>query len=108
MSPSIEVSSSNLDPPRSLASNSIDLSRRGSLMHVLLVKNVEPPNPIAQITNFTRKRAASLNVDRANDDPRLEDLALKSSNGSPTSDSTEVQVCLCQPDPKIPRPRNGV
>lgn len=31
-----------------------------------------------------------------------------SSNGAPVkSKDTPMQFCLCQPDPKIPRPRNG-
>lgn len=57
---------------------------------------------------MTRKRAASLNTDNSIN-PRISDLALNSagSSGTPVTDPTREQVCLCQPDPKIPRPRNG-
>ncbi|PMD45379.1 hypothetical protein L207DRAFT_404298, partial [Hyaloscypha variabilis F] len=68
----------------------------------------EQQAPISPRIRLTQKRAASLNTDAAND-PRIGDLALNSAstNGPPTSDLTREQVCLCQPDPKIPRPRNA-
>jgi HMG box factor, other len=44
----------------------------------------------------SRKRSASL----MEDGPRSRDP-------SPHSDEASNQFCLCQPDPKIPRPRNG-
>lgn len=31
----------------------------------------------------------------------------RSSSASPTKRESETKFCLCQPDPKIPRPRNG-
>jgi HMG box factor len=108
MAASIEIGPRNLDTPRSLVSISTDSSRRGSLRQALPEKHVEQQVPISPRTRLTRKRAASLNTDNAND-PRIGDLALNSAstNGPPTSDPTREQVCLCQPDPKIPRPRNG-
>jgi hypothetical protein len=103
---SIEVG--NLDTPRSPVSVSTDSSRRSSSKQVLPEKHVEAATPISPRTRLTRKRAASLNTDSAND-PRIGDLALNgvSTKGLATSDPTREQVCLCQPDPKIPRPRNG-
>lgn len=61
------------------------------------------------MSRLTRKRAASLNTETASLPPRIGDLALNSANSSGplTPDFTREQVCLCQPDPKIPRPRNG-
>ena len=66
------------------------------------------PGPYAAVTRLTRKRAASLNSEIANH-PKIEDLALTGASPtcSPTSDRPREHVCLCQPDPKIPRPRNG-
>ncbi|KAE9375751.1 hypothetical protein N431DRAFT_556121 [Stipitochalara longipes BDJ] len=104
MAASIEIGHWNLDTPRSPLSISTDSSRRGSLKQAL----PEQQAPISPQARLTRKRAASLNTDAAND-PRIGDLALNSTstNGPPTSVLTREQVCLCQPDPKIPRPRNA-
>lgn len=108
MAASIEVGQRMLDTPRSPVSISTNSSQRGSLKQAFPEKLLEQQAPISPRTRLTRKRAASLNTDSAND-PRIGDLVLNtaSSNGSTTSDSTREQVCLCQPDPKIPRPRNG-
>lgn len=105
---STEVRHSNMDAPRSPVSISTDSSRRGSLKQVLPEMHSDLPTPNSPRTRLTRKRAASLNTDSANE-PRIGDLALNSAStsGLPTSDLTREQVCLCQPDPKIPRPRNG-
>jgi HMG box factor len=104
----VEGDPSTLDTPRSSVSISTESSRRVSSNAANLGKNSEPPTPNSPITRLTRKRAASLNTESANH-PRIGDLALNSasSGGPPTSDPTREQVCLCQPDPKIPRPRNG-
>lgn len=98
----------NLHTPRSPASTSTDSSRRGSVNQGLPEQNNEQQNPVPLQTRITRKRAASLNTESANE-PRIGDLALSSAStsGPTTSDPTREQVCLCQPDPKIPRPRNG-
>ncbi|KAL2073569.1 hypothetical protein VTL71DRAFT_10895 [Oculimacula yallundae] len=108
MSVSTEVRHSNMDTPRSPASLSTDSSRRGSLKQVLPEMHSNLSTPISPRTRLTRKRAASLNTDSANE-ARIGDLALNSAstNGPPTSELTREQVCLCQPDPKIPRPRNA-
>ncbi|RDW82297.1 hypothetical protein BP6252_03409 [Coleophoma cylindrospora] len=96
--------------PRSPVSNSTDSSRRDSLRAFQAEKGSEPPTPNSQSPPFrlTRKRAASIDTDGANQ-PRIGDLALNtaSSAGPPVCDSAREQVCLCQPDPKIPRPRNA-
>jgi hypothetical protein len=108
ISASIEVGQRNLHTPRSPVSISTDSSRRGSLKQIFPENHTEQQTPISPRTRLARKRAASLNTDTAND-PRIGDLALNSAstNGLPTSDRIREQVCLCQPDPKIPRPRNG-
>lgn len=51
---------------------------------------------------LTRKRAASLMADESK---------TRETSPATTQDSTSEttnQFCLCQPDPKIPRPRNGM
>lgn len=53
----------------------------------------------------TRKRSAGA--------AEAQDRLLNSTTTSPAhtranSDEAAVQVCICQPDPKIPRPRNGM
>ena len=51
---------------------------------------------------LTRKRAASLMADESE---------TRETSPATTNDSnpdTTNQFCLCQPDPKIPRPRNGM
>lgn len=60
---------------------------------------------------ITRKRAASL-LDTADSKARAEEHSPPSSresNGVPSVGPGEFaeHVCLCQPEPKIPRPRNG-
>ena len=93
---------------RSPLSISTDSSRRASLRTALPVRNIDPARPSSPRTRLSRKRAASLELDAAKR-PRLEDLALDSAStvAPSTADPTRDQVCLCQPDPKIPRPRNG-
>ncbi|KFY21527.1 hypothetical protein V493_07340 [Pseudogymnoascus sp. VKM F-4281 (FW-2241)] len=62
--------------------------------------------PSPPLTRLMKKRAASLDTDAAND-PSIANLSLHSASlESPRTDSNN-QVCLCQPDPKIPRPRNA-
>jgi hypothetical protein len=104
----VEVELSNLDTPRSPVSISPESSRRGSLKPIHPEKNSEPPTPNSPYIRLTRKRAASLTTE-SSDHPRIADLALNgaSTGGTPTSDPIREQVCLCQPDPKIPRPLNG-
>ncbi|CAL3973468.1 unnamed protein product [Diplocarpon coronariae] len=105
---------SNLDTPRSPVSISTDSSRRGSLRQILAERQAEPASPtsISPRARLTRKRAASLSPDSASN-ARIGELALDSAgasastNGPPSSNLAREQVCLCQPDPKIPRPRNA-
>ncbi|KAF2141237.1 uncharacterized protein K452DRAFT_298636 [Aplosporella prunicola CBS 121167] len=83
-----------------------------------------PPTPESPPFRLTRKRAASLADkeaetadERAEDDEADEDADIAarhgthsrmSSGGSGASvGSAASHVCLCQPDPKIPRPRNA-
>ncbi|KAF7870494.1 hypothetical protein EAF04_004238 [Stromatinia cepivora] len=105
------------DAPRSPISISTDSSRRNSLRPILPDKHSEPPTPVSPpaFDRLSRKRAASLDTESANQ-PRIGDLALNSASTSnsttggpsPISDTAVTeQVCLCQPDPKIPRPRNA-
>ena len=64
------------------------------------------------VRRLTRKRAASL-VHIEEDKPKSEDddptTYQRSSNSAPTTGSGEFSghICLCQPEPKVPRPRNG-
>lgn len=77
---------------------------------------------------MTRKRAASSNLYRDTaaathsefshfSTPRFKDLKVDNiatnevvphGNGDENGGFGREQVCLCQPDPKIPRPRNGI
>lgn len=98
--------SASREYPHSPASISPISSRRDSLRQHS-DKSSDPPTPNSPPMRLTRKRAASLNTDAANVPP-IEDLGLDSARlGGPQSAARE-QVCLCQPDPKIPRPRNGM
>jgi HMG box factor, other len=92
--------------PRSSSSISPVSSRQDSLRATHLGSGSEPPTPTSPPSRLTRKRATSLSIDAAVE-PRLEDLALTSA-GNLNNVSAGEKVCLCQPDPKIPRPRNGV
>jgi hypothetical protein len=69
----------------------------------------ELPTPNTPPTRLTRKRTVSINTG-ASKDTHITDLVPSSAStaGSRISESGREQVCLCQPDPKIPRPRNGV
>lgn len=105
----IELRSSNLAsarPPMILSTYS---SGHGSRMSVHLGKESMPPTPISPPQRLTRERAVSLNTESASLPPKLRELALNSASdsGPQTPELTREQVCLCQPDPKIPRPRNG-
>lgn len=85
--------------PTSLSSNS---SRRVSLRSsVQSEKQQSPPSPPARLN---RKRAASLEIVEANS-PAISELSISSPRSDPANSASHV--CLCQPDPKIPRPRNG-
>jgi len=106
----VESSSSNLVISRSPVSILRDCSKRVYLRPTHPDKHSEPPTPISPPQRITRRRVASLNTNTASLPPGIGDLTLSSasSNDPPSSGSTTERVCLCQPDPKIPRPRNGV
>ncbi|KAH8687638.1 hypothetical protein BGZ60DRAFT_522284 [Tricladium varicosporioides] len=110
MSEVTELIRSNIGTAHSLMSVSTDSSCCGSSKPALL-RNLEPspaPSPSSPRSCLKRKRAASLNLGIVND-LRIGDSALNSGNTSIPSatESAREQVCLCQPDPKIPRPRNA-
>lgn len=90
--------------PRSPTSLSPASTRRGSLRSS---NNTEresiQSSPPARLT---RKQAASIDTDTVNH-PSIEDLSLHSSGINSPQPESGNHVCLCQPDPKIPRPRNG-
>ncbi|KAI9739482.1 MAG: hypothetical protein M1818_005170 [Claussenomyces sp. TS43310] len=93
------------DLPRSPASISPRSARRDSLL--LSEQRSGPRTPTSPPMRLTRKRAASLNTEAANH-PHLDNLALNSAGVvNPRATAAREQVCLCQPDPKIPRPRNA-
>lgn len=92
------------DLPRSPTIISPSSSRKGSLRSSNNTEKESAPSP--PLTRLMKKRAASLDTDAANN-PSIANLSLHSASfESPRTDSNN-QVCLCQPDPKIPRPRNG-
>lgn len=62
--------------------------------------------PSPPLTRLMKKRAASLDTNAAND-PSIASLSLHSASLESPRTHSSNQVCLCQPDPKIPRPRNG-
>ena len=85
--------------PTSLSSNS---SRRVSVRSSdQSEKQHSPPSPPARLS---RKRAASLEIVGSNS-PAISELSISSPRSDPANSAGHV--CLCQPDPKIPRPRNG-
>jgi HMG box factor len=107
MNAPVAIDQSNLAAPCLQVSFSAESSRRGSQRQVPPEKESEKPTPSSPRTRLTKKRAASLNTDAANE-PEIGDPALNSARSSGSlSESMRYQVCLCQPDPKIPRPRNG-
>lgn len=105
------LDSSKLATPRSPASISTESSRRGSFKPAQIpARDPGPSRASSPPARLTRKRAAILNTERTNLSQDIGDLALSTANTavSTSSDLTREQVCLCQPDPKIPRPRNGI
>lgn len=56
---------------------------------------------------LTRKRVASLGTGISNRDSTEANSPPLGSPKSASSKESVAQFCLCQPDPKIPRPRNG-
>ncbi|KFY14752.1 hypothetical protein V492_02435, partial [Pseudogymnoascus sp. VKM F-4246] len=101
---SASLSSSQMrDLPRSPTTISPSSSRKDSLRSSNNTEKDSAPSP--PLTRLMKKRAASLDTDAANN-PSIANLSLHSASlESPRTDSNN-QVCLCQPDPKIPRPRN--
>ncbi|OBT46559.1 hypothetical protein VE00_01805 [Pseudogymnoascus sp. WSF 3629] len=92
------------DLPRSPTTISPSSSRKDSLRSSNNTEKESAPSP--PLTRLMKKRAASLDTDAANN-PSIANLSLHSASlESPQTDSNN-QVCLCQPDPKIPRPRNA-
>ena len=86
--------------PTSLSSNS---SRRVSLRSFIQSeKQHNPPSPPGRLN---RKRAASLEIIEGSNSPAISELSISSPKSDPANSASHV--CLCQPDPKIPRPRNG-
>ena len=52
-----------------------------------------------------RKRTASIVEE---EDKELESSEISPAHTRASSGDSAAQVCICQPDPKIPRPRNGM
>lgn len=63
--------------------------------------------PLSQTTE--RLRIGALTRKRAASQMAVEESPRSASPASPSTNTAEptTQFCLCQPDPKIPRPRNG-
>lgn len=69
----------------------------------------EPPisDSASSSTRMTRKRAADLaNLEDSNRTVNQEQEISPQREQRPAA--TPAHICLCQPDPKIPRPRNGM
>jgi HMG box factor len=71
----------------------------------------EIPRPSPRIDSPVRNSTVSIGSDYTGDAPvsrkRTASLMEDGRDPSPHSEETSNQFCLCQPDPKIPRPRNG-
>lgn len=73
-------------------------------------KTAASASPQASPVRITRKRAASLTYPPERRSPEVESPpSTKNSYSAPSTGSGDMSghVCLCQPEPKIPRPRNG-
>ncbi|KFY00005.1 hypothetical protein V490_01525 [Pseudogymnoascus sp. VKM F-3557] len=92
------------DLPRSPTTISPTSSRKDSLRSSNHTEKESAPSP--PLTRLMKKRAASLDTDAAND-PSIANLSLHSASLESPRTGSNNQVCLCQPDPKIPRPRNA-
>lgn len=71
----------------------------------------ELPSPVSSSPRVTRNRISSFDVevngrDSVDGDSPTDSRALRSAS-STGSGELSGHVCLCQPEPKIPRPRNG-
>ena len=104
-----ELGSSNVGETQSLGNIIEEPSKHGSF------DSNHPPDPnrsrgVSPPGRLTRKRAATLSTGRSNLSQDIGDLAINSTSTTAPlpSELTRDQVCLCQPDPKIPRPRNGM
>jgi hypothetical protein len=72
------------------------------------IQKEEPPSPAVASPRTTRKRLSSL-VEVAEPEESgspVEERPLPSATSAGSPDFSG-HVCLCQPEPKIPRPRNG-
>ena len=104
------VSANHLDQPRA--------SRRTSSTTSSLRSHQRPPSspsggsktPLTPEESppfrATRKRTAGV-VEEEDKDIELTDADATPVHTRASSGDSVVQVCICQPDPKIPRPRNG-
>ena len=60
---------------------------------------------------ITRKRAASINTEEANTRQKIHSLNITTPNSAsprPFDAGGSQLICLCAPEPKVPRPRNGM
>jgi hypothetical protein len=97
---------------RSIASAFISA---GNEMDGTELRSLGPPNVQTQpeqpsfTRRMTRKRTADLaNLEEVSkESPESQELGPEEDNTLRSSISTAAHICLCQPDPKIPRPRNG-
>jgi hypothetical protein len=104
-----------LKPPRSLRKSSRIIETRAAPTSAPTAERAkteeQPASPALSSPRATRKRIASLiEIDG------VDDLASPTDDKPPPSATSATaggspdfsgHVCLCQPEPKIPRPRNG-
>jgi hypothetical protein len=68
----------------------------------------EPQAEESTQARMTRKRAAHLaNLEDAALHKGLDEVSKRTGDDSESPLGSVSQICLCQPDPKVPRPRNG-
>lgn len=80
-----------------------------SASHVQISKSTDGlPTPESPSFRVTRKRAASVVIRDVGDTMEVDHVSPTHTwvSSGDSRDST-YHLCLCQPDPKIPRPRNG-
>lgn len=97
----------NMPSPRALPMTGMEAISHAALSHYQDNISVLSTLPVAAQADTTRK---SMEIDASVVKSEAAHRECSTSPNSPKSDFTEesnVQFCLCGPEPKIPRPRNG-
>ncbi|EZF34905.1 hypothetical protein H109_01038 [Trichophyton interdigitale MR816] len=97
----------NMSSPRALPMTGMEAISHVALSHYQDNISVLSTRPVAAQADMTRK---SMDIDASVVKSEAAHRECSTSPNSPKSDFTEesnVQFCLCGPEPKIPRPRNA-